>query len=113
MSDSVVQANRTEPQPFVRIRNATMKFAGVTALHALDWDILPGEVHCLIGENGCGKSTTIKILSGVHRRSARVLVTPEAVFSDLAVRVAPSRYPGLIDLMTKAAARAGQLPGLR
>lgn len=54
-----------------------------------------------------------EILSGVHRRSARVLVTPEAVFSDLAVRVAPSRYPGLIDLMTKAAARAGQLPGLR
>lgn len=66
MSDPIVQSTPADRQPFVRIRNATMKFAGVTALHALDWDILPGEVHCLIGENGCGKSTTIKILSGVN-----------------------------------------------
>ncbi len=48
------------------MRNATQKFAGVTALYALDWDIVPGEVHCLMGENGCGKSTAIKILSGVN-----------------------------------------------
>ncbi len=66
MSDPVVQASRAQRQPFVRMRNATMKFAGVTALQALDWDIIPGEVHCLIGENGCGKSTAIKILSGVN-----------------------------------------------
>lgn len=66
MTESVVQTSRVADRPLVHIRNATMKFAGVTALHALDWDILPGEVHCLIGENGCGKSTAIKILSGVN-----------------------------------------------
>ena len=66
MSEPVVQSTTAERQAFVRVRNATMKFAGVTALQALDWDIIPGEVHCLIGENGCGKSTAIKILSGVN-----------------------------------------------
>ncbi len=53
--------------PFVRVENTTMKFAGVTALNALDWDVQRGEVHCLMGENGCGKSTTIKVLSGVNQ----------------------------------------------
>ena len=66
MSESVVQPSTAEKKPFVRMRNATQKFAGVTALYALDWDIAPGEVHCLMGENGCGKSTAIKILSGVN-----------------------------------------------
>ena len=66
MSESVVQPSTAEKKPFVRMRNATQKFAGVTALYALDWDIVPGEVHCLMGENGCGKSTAIKILSGVN-----------------------------------------------
>ena len=36
------------------------------ALDALDFEVLPGEVHCLAGENGCGKSTLIKIVTGVH-----------------------------------------------
>ena len=66
MSEQVVQSSTAEKKPFVRMRNATQKFAGVTALYALDWDIVPGEVHCLMGENGCGKSTAIKILSGVN-----------------------------------------------
>ena len=66
MSEQVVQPSAAEKKPFVRMRNATQKFAGVTALYALDWDIVPGEVHCLMGENGCGKSTAIKILSGVN-----------------------------------------------
>ena len=58
---------RTQALPFVRIANVTMKFGGATALHALDWEVLPGEVHCLMGENGSGKSTTIKVLTGINR----------------------------------------------
>ncbi len=52
---------------FVRIENVTMKFSGITALNALNWDVRRGEVHCLMGENGCGKSTTIKVLSGINK----------------------------------------------
>lgn len=33
-------------------------------------DLIPGEVHCLAGENGCGKSTLIKIISGAERPDA-------------------------------------------
>jgi ribose transport system ATP-binding protein len=42
-------------------------FPGVRALDGVDLDVLPGEVHCLLGQNGAGKSTLIKVLAGAHR----------------------------------------------
>ncbi|RJK97228.1 sugar ABC transporter ATP-binding protein [Vallicoccus soli] len=42
-------------------------FPGVRALDGVDLDVLPGEVHCLLGQNGAGKSTLIKVLAGVHQ----------------------------------------------
>src|SRR5882757_3669497 len=41
-------------------------FAGKTVLDGLDLELRTGEVHALLGENGSGKSTFIKILSGFH-----------------------------------------------
>ena len=41
-------------------------FGGVHALKGVDLEIRKGEIHCLAGENGCGKSTLIKSISGVH-----------------------------------------------
>src|ERR1700751_3936674 len=55
-----------ESRPFVKVRQLTMEFGGQRALDAVDMDILPGEVHGLVGENGSGKSTLIKILAGFH-----------------------------------------------
>ena len=45
-------------------------FQGVRALRGVDMTIKSGHIHALIGENGCGKSTLIKILAGVHRADA-------------------------------------------
>ncbi|NNH03606.1 sugar ABC transporter ATP-binding protein [Microbacterium ulmi] len=49
------------------MRGVTKAFAGVAALRGVDLDVLPGEVHCILGQNGAGKSTLIKVLAGVHR----------------------------------------------
>lgn len=65
----------------VRMQAVTVRFGGATALQALDWDVLPGEVHCLMGGNGSGKSTAIKVLSGVHapRPGARIDIGGQTV----------------------------------
>src|ERR1700674_2010565 len=52
--------------PFLRLSGASKRFGGVVALDSVDWEVMPGEVHCLVGENGSGKSTLIKLVSGVH-----------------------------------------------
>jgi hypothetical protein len=49
-----------------------------------------------------------EILAGVAARRARVLIAPEAVLGDLAVRVAPTRYAGLLEVATRAAAQVAK-----
>jgi ribose transport system ATP-binding protein len=53
--------------PFLELSGVVKTFPGVRALDGVDLDIVPGEVHCLLGQNGAGKSTLIKILSGAHQ----------------------------------------------
>ncbi|MGK3127638.1 sugar ABC transporter ATP-binding protein [Pantoea sp. C8B4] len=53
---------------FLSVANVTKKFGGVTALNDVSFDINEGEVHGLVGENGCGKSTLMKIIAGVESR---------------------------------------------
>ena len=50
-------------------KNIGKSFTGVNVLRKVDFELKPGEVHALVGENGAGKSTFVKILSGVYTPS--------------------------------------------
>ena len=55
--------------PIIELSNVTKRFSGVTAVQDLSLQLYAGEIFCLLGENGAGKSTVIKILTGVERPS--------------------------------------------
>ena len=57
----------TEHAPIVEMRNIEKHFGTVIALAGVSVDVFPGECHCLLGDNGAGKSTFIKTMSGVHK----------------------------------------------
>lgn len=57
-------------QPLVEMRNISKAFSGNRVLENVDFEVLPGEIHALMGENGAGKSTLIKILTGIYERDA-------------------------------------------
>lgn len=49
------------------VKGIKKSFGGVHALKGVDLTIRKGETHCLAGENGCGKSTIIKVISGFYK----------------------------------------------
>ncbi|MCX6042490.1 MAG: sugar ABC transporter ATP-binding protein [Caldilinea sp.] len=57
-------------KPIVRLAGIHKSFAGVRALQDVSVTLEEGTVHCLVGENGCGKSTLIKIIAGVYPRDS-------------------------------------------
>ena len=65
--------------PLVELRNVTIRYTGVTAIANLSLQLFAGEVFCLLGENGAGKSTVIKVLTGVEAPSQGEVLVDGAV----------------------------------
>lgn len=54
----------------LELKGITKIFPGVKALDDVQFQLRPGEIHALMGENGAGKSTFIKVITGVHKAEA-------------------------------------------
>jgi ABC-type sugar transport system ATPase subunit len=89
-------------EPILSIRSLTKRFGGLVAVNDVSWDVYPGEVVGLLGDNAAGKSTLIKCVSGVYQadggevffeRKACHFATPmdarqagiETIYQDLAL----------------------------
>ncbi len=57
---------KTESTPLLSIQNIEKSFGAVKALQGVSLDVHPGEIVALVGDNGAGKSTTIKMIAGVE-----------------------------------------------
>ena len=71
--------------PVIDIKNMHKVFPGVHALRGVNLELMPGEVHALVGENGAGKSTLIKIISGLYDYDGTYLIDgqPAKIFNTL------------------------------
>ncbi|MBX2806160.1 MAG: ATP-binding cassette domain-containing protein [Hyphomicrobiales bacterium] len=56
--------------PIIRMVDIEKHFGSVIALAGVTLEVFSGECHCLLGDNGAGKSTFIKTMSGVHKPTA-------------------------------------------
>lgn len=53
-------------QVILEMKNITKSFGGVKALNNVNFKVMFGEIHALVGENGAGKSTLMNVLSGIY-----------------------------------------------
>ncbi len=56
--------------PLLSLQGMTKRFGKFSALSEVSLDIMPGEIHCILGENGAGKSTLCNLIFGVHAPDA-------------------------------------------
>ena len=89
-SGSVASVRR----PVLRLEKLSKTFGGTRALRDVALEIAPGEIHALVGQNGCGKSTLIKTLAGYHHADAGALAWLDGEPFDLAA-VSDARHDRL------------------
>ena len=59
--------------PVLALRSVSKSFGMTHALDLMSIEIFPGEVHAIVGENGAGKSTMIKIMTGIYQPTSGML----------------------------------------
>ncbi len=73
-----------DEKKILEITGVSKSFSGVTVFSDFDFDVYAGEVHCICGENGAGKSTFIKILSGAYQPDGgEIVIDGEPVYGRL------------------------------
>jgi ribose transport system ATP-binding protein len=86
MNTEAAAVNMASSKPLaVSMKGISKSFGGVRALNDVSLDVQQGEVHALLGGNGAGKSTILKVLNGVHRPDSGTIT----VCGDLLEEVTP------------------------
>ncbi len=86
-------------EPVVRVENVSFAFGKSQIVDDVSFDLVPGKVHCLLGDSGCGKTTLLRLLAGLERASAgRITIDGRLVDdADQHVHVLPEKRPlGLV-----------------
>jgi len=68
-------------KPVLSLRDISKSFTGVKALQGVRLDLYPGRVTALVGENGAGKSTIVKVLTGIYQPDAGTIAVDGRVIS--------------------------------
>ena len=96
-------------RPVLCMQDVTKRFDGVAALTDVSFDVLPGEVHALLGENGAGKSTLMNVASGAMAPDAGAIVFEGTSYDSLTPALAQEmgiamvhQHPALLPDMTVA-----------
>lgn len=63
----------------IELKRIHKSFGPVSVLKGVDFELLPGEIHALMGENGAGKSTLMKVMTGLHAQNEGEVVIDGAV----------------------------------
>ena len=79
--------------PLLAVRSLSKTFTSTRALVDVDFDLRAGEIHALVGQNGCGKSTLIKVLAGYHQADPGARISLDGADVELS-STADSRHAG-------------------
>ncbi len=70
-------------EAFIRLQGVTKRFGPFTAVDAVDLEIFRGELFCLLGGSGCGKTTLLRMLAGFETPSTGVITIDGADMTDV------------------------------
>ena len=66
--------DKNHSDPILEIKEVSKAFPGVKALDRVSLEVFRGTIHGIVGENGAGKSTMMKILSGVYQKDSGEII---------------------------------------
>ena len=97
MTSSLYKEKKSTNTPLLSLDNIWKMFSGVSVLKGINFKLYPGEIHALLGGNGSGKSTTMKIISGAYQPNAgsisisgkKALVSSPKIAHSLGVYMVP------------------------
>ena len=83
---------------FLRLQGVTFGYAGqAPVVQNLDLDLAPGEIHCLVGRSGCGKTTLLKLAAGLLQPLAGAVTLAGAALTDRRAVGFVFQQPTLLD----------------